>query len=108
MSELNHPPSSVTNPFVDHTLPALPRWRVPFLARWRYMQSNFIKENLSSIAEPDNAPQPLSGPNRKRKRLNPPVFHPLSYQFCHSCDPFQRIIKVEDPEGRFLFKMKFT
>jgi hypothetical protein len=103
MSELYHPPSSVTNPFIDLTLPALPRWHVPFPARPRYMQYNFNKENLSIIAEPDNVPQPLSDPNRNRRRLNPPVFHPLSYQFCHSCDPFKRIIKVEDPEGRFLY-----
>jgi hypothetical protein len=103
MSELYHPPSRIPNPFVDLTLPALPRWRVPFLTRRRYMQYNFIKENLPIIAEPDSIPQPLSGPNPKRRRLNPPVFHPLSHQFCHSCDPFQRIIKVEDPEGRFLY-----
>ena len=52
------------------------------------MQYNL--ENFPIIAEPDSIPQPLSGPNPKRRRLNPP-------------DPFQRIIKVEDPEGRFLY-----
>jgi hypothetical protein len=97
MSNLYFPP----HPIVDPTAPVLPRWRVP---AWVHQQQyNFIWENLPIIAEPDSIPQPLSGPNPKRRRLNSPVFHPASHQFCHSCDPFQRIIKVEDPEGRFLY-----
>jgi hypothetical protein len=99
MSELYNPPSSVPNPFIDLNLPALPRWRVSFLTRWRYMKYNFIKENFPIISEPDSVPQSLSGPKPKRRRFNPPVFHPLSNRFCHSCDSFQSIIKVEDPEG---------
>jgi hypothetical protein len=79
MYELYHPPSSVPNPFVDLTLPALPRWRVPFLARQCHMQYNITKENLPIIAEPDSVPQSLSGPKPKRRRFIPPVFHPLSH-----------------------------
>jgi len=108
--------SEYFHPNIPH--PELPYWRPP---PWlKYQAFKFLVENPSTTCVPDcvssNASVPiiseltnptepieeaLSGNTRKRKYCNEGVFHPISHQYCHSCDPLQKVIKIEDPIGNF-------
>jgi hypothetical protein len=99
--------SEYFHPNIQH--PDLPYWRTP---PWlRYQVFKFLLENPSNTCVPSNTSAPTnppelleentSGRNRKRKNCNEGVFHPRSHPYCHSCDPLQKVIKVEDPRGNF-------
>jgi hypothetical protein len=69
--------------------PALPRWRR--LAEDHRIQSFcFIHSNIIHLAEPD---QPTER-SPKRRRLNQPLFPPLSHPYCQATDPLQAVIII--------------
>ena len=66
--------------------PALPRWR-HFEEDRRVQAFRFIPSNIIHLAEPD---QPTER-SPKQRRLNQPLFPPLSHPYCQPTDPFQAI-----------------
>jgi hypothetical protein len=70
--------------------PALPRWRRREVDR-RIQAYRFINSNIIHLAEPD---QPTER-SPKRRRLNQPLFPPLSHPYCQPTDPLQAVIKSE-------------
>jgi hypothetical protein len=71
--------------------PALPRWR-PNPAERRVQSFCFIHSNIIHLAEPD---KPIER-SPKRRRLNQPLFPPLSHPYCQPTDPLQAVIKPEE------------
>jgi hypothetical protein len=60
----------------------------------------FLRENIGVVANPSEV---VFGRANKRRRLNPPSLPKLSHLHCSKCDPFQKVIKVEDPLGKTLY-----
>jgi hypothetical protein len=71
--------------------PALPRWR-HFEEDRRVQAFRFIHSNIIHLAEPDQPPER----SPKQRRLNQPLFPPLSHPYCQPTDPLQAVIKPEE------------
>jgi hypothetical protein len=78
-------------PLIQPPPPQLPRWR-PIEIDFRLRSFRFIHSNIIQLAEPD---QPTER-SPKRRRLNQPLFPPLSHPYCQPTDPFQAVIKPEE------------
>ena len=86
-------------PIIQPDPPALPRWKPTHQDR-RILAFRILRENIGVVADPFEV---SSGRKIKKRRLNQPSFPKLSHFHCFECDPYQRIIKVEDPLGKFLY-----
>ena len=78
-------------PLIQPRPPRLPRWR-PQAIDYRLKSFCFIHSNIIHLAEPD---KPIER-SPKRRRLNQPLFPPLSHPYCQPTDPFQAVIKPEE------------
>jgi len=107
MSDYFYPPLS--NP-IQPPPPALPLWRS---RRDRKHQYIFILENIAILAEPSQPPepavvaQPSSGQKRKLIKIEKGVNsteNQLPSAKLSWCRPRElKKIKIEDPEGRYLY-----
>jgi hypothetical protein len=75
--------------------PALPHWR-RLAVDCRIQAFHFLQSNIVHLAEPDKHQFERSS---KRRRLNQPLFPPLSHLYCQPTDPLQAVIKPEEPTG---------
>jgi hypothetical protein len=78
-------------PVIQPPPPALPCWR-HFDVDHRIQTFHFIHSNIIHLAEPD---KPIKR-SAKRRRLNQPLFPPLSHPYCQPTDPLQTVIKLEE------------
>jgi hypothetical protein len=91
MSQFNQLKFPPPVPIYQPDPPALPRWRQ--LAKGHRIQSfGFIHSNIIHLAEPDKHIER----SPKRRRLNQPLFPPLSHPYCQPTDPLQAVIKLEE------------
>jgi hypothetical protein len=86
-------------PIIQPEPPALPIWR-PAPQDHRIRAFLFLRENFGVVADPF---EESSGRKIKKRRLNQPSFPRLSHLHCIECDPYQKVIKVEDPLGKILY-----
>jgi hypothetical protein len=70
--------------------PTLPRWR-RLEEDSRVQAFRFIHSNIIHLADPD----PSNERSPKRRRLNQPLFPPLSHPYRQPTDRFQTVIKLE-------------
>jgi hypothetical protein len=77
--------------------PERPYWRAPRVSHTNRVRAlNFLILNTTThLLEPDTSIER----SPKRRRLNQPLFPPLSHPYCQPTDPLQAVIKPEEPEN---------
>jgi hypothetical protein len=86
-------------PVIQPEPPRLPIWR-PAQQHHRIKAFQFFMRKYGAVA--DLVEEPIERETKKR-RLNPPSLLKLAHLHCSKCDPFQKVIKVEDTLGKTLY-----
>jgi hypothetical protein len=86
-------------PIIQPPPPELPYWRAPRVSHTNRVRAfNFLTLNTTThLIEPDKPTER----SPKRRRLNRPLFPPLSHPYCQPTDPLQAMIKPEEPTASY-------